>query len=88
MRGKSMNRPYDIFRKAPDGSKMWLAAVDSLREAEMYLRELQQAGPCEYYVCDLSARKVVAVIKPDSLGLTSAVPSPEESFFLETAGAA
>ncbi|MGH9401517.1 MAG: hypothetical protein ACRD2P_05360 [Terriglobia bacterium] len=85
-----MDHLYDIFRKAPDGSKTWLAAVDSLREAENYLRELGQADASEYYICDLSARQVVAVMRRDLLGFSFIpdLPGPEESVFLETAGAA
>ncbi|MGH9351717.1 MAG: hypothetical protein ACRD2G_06105 [Terriglobia bacterium] len=85
-----MDNLYDIFRKTPDGSKAWLAAVDSLREAKNYLRGLGLTDASEYYVCDLSARKVVAVMRRDLLGFTIVpdLPSSEESVFFETAGAA
>lgn len=85
-----MDNLYDIFSKAPDGTKTWLAAVDSLREAENYLRRVGQTDGSEFYVCDLSARQVVAVMRRDLLGFTVVpnLPSTEESFFFETAGAA
>lgn len=85
-----MDHLYDIFSKAPNGSKTWLASVDSLREAENYLRSLRHADSSHYYVCDLSARQVVAVMRRKLPGLSVVpfLPTPEESFFLETAGAA
>lgn len=85
-----MDHLYDIFSKEPDGSKTWLASVDSLREAENYLRSLRRPGSSQYYVCDLSARQVVAVMRRDLLGFSMVpfMPTPEESFFFETAGAA
>lgn len=85
-----MDHLYDIFRKAPDGSKTWLAAVDSLREAENYLQGIGRSDASEFYICDLSMRQVVAVMRPDLPGFSfiTDLPGPEESVFLETAGAA
>ena len=83
-----MDNVYDMFRKLPDGSKTWFAAVGGLREAEARVRELKRSEPCEYYVCDLSERRVVAVLKSNSPQFTWELPSSAESFFLRTAGAA
>ncbi|MGH9407285.1 MAG: hypothetical protein ACRD3D_15815 [Terriglobia bacterium] len=81
-----MDKLYDVFRKSPEGMKTWFASVGSLREAEACVRELRKAEPCEYYVCDLNERRVVAILRFGSPRLE--LPASSESFFFETAGAA
>jgi hypothetical protein len=56
-----MESPYDIFRKLPDGTPMWVCAVRSLEEAKSQLLELKSTTPAEYFVFDSVAKAVVAI---------------------------
>jgi hypothetical protein len=56
---------YDIFKKPPGSSMTWVCAVTSLQEARLRIQELSQMSPAEYYVCDLGAKEVLAVMTPD-----------------------
>lgn len=90
-----MEITYDVFCKHSNGAKVWLKSVGSLLEAGNYISQrIPREGESEYYVCDLSARKVVAVMKLEAGGLAALLDlaAHEKSFFdaasSATAGAA
>jgi len=45
-----MEAMFDIFATLPDGSPLWLEAVEGLEEARRRLRGLAQAGPGNYFI--------------------------------------
>jgi hypothetical protein len=55
-----MNREYDIFKKLPDGSVLWLAAITGLENAIAKLKELAASSPHEYFALHTPTKAVVA----------------------------
>lgn len=79
-----MEMTYDVFCKHSNGAKIWLKSVGSLLEAGHYLAQRTPCeGESEYYVCDLSARTVIAVMTLETGGLATLLDctAHEESFF-------
>lgn len=56
---------FDIFQRLPNGIRLWICSVSSLQEAREQLLTLQQSDPAEYYVCDLTSRKVMMAVTRD-----------------------
>ncbi len=52
---------YDVFKKLPDGSKIWMFEVAGVHEARARLEALRNSDSVQYYVCDLRAKRVVAM---------------------------
>jgi hypothetical protein len=44
------NAMYDIFMKFPDGSPLWLEAVEGLDEARKRLARLLRTSSAEYFI--------------------------------------
>ena len=40
----------DIFEKLPDGSPMWVEAVEGLDKARARVKELSQRAPADYFI--------------------------------------
>jgi hypothetical protein len=53
--------PYDIFRKLPDGTPIWIEAVASLDMAKARLSNLRDHEPGDYIVYDASHSRFIAV---------------------------
>lgn len=45
-----MTRVVDIFAKLPDGSPIWVEAVDGLENARQRVRELNRMTPRDYFL--------------------------------------
>lgn len=45
-----MTKIVDIFARLPDGSPMWIEAVDGLEKARARVRELGQTAPRDYFL--------------------------------------
>ncbi len=54
-----MKVTYDIFRRLPDGSPVWIEAVQTLEGARARLRYLLEAQPGDYFVYDLVQNKII-----------------------------
>jgi len=50
MLGVKMTRIVDIFAKLPDGSPMWIEAVEGIENARARIRELNQIAPRNYFL--------------------------------------
>ena len=48
--GVTMDRIVDIFARLPDGSPIWVEAVDSLSWARARVRELSKTAPSDYFI--------------------------------------
>jgi hypothetical protein len=56
---RTMKATYDIFKKLPTGSPIWVEAVQGLEFARARLAKLMQADPGDYLVYDLTNAKIV-----------------------------
>jgi len=45
-----MDRVVDIFARLPDGSPMWVEAVEGLSSARARVRELSRTAPRDYFI--------------------------------------
>jgi len=48
--GRLMDRIVDIFARLPDGSPIWVEAVESLSWARARVRELSKTAPSDYFI--------------------------------------
>jgi hypothetical protein len=48
---------YDIFRKLPDSSPLWIEAIEGLEQARNRLRQLSSQSPGEYLLYDTANRR-------------------------------
>ena len=54
-----MFHPLDIFKTDPDGSVLWLGAVESVVAAKLRIQRLARSSPGEYLILDqVTGRKV------------------------------
>ncbi len=54
-----MKATYDIFKKLPSGSPIWIEAVQGLELARFRLAILVQADPGDYLLYDLKNAQIV-----------------------------
>ena len=54
-----MKATYDIFKKLPSGSPIWIEAVQGLELARIRLDTLMKVDPGNYLLYDLANAKVV-----------------------------
>ena len=45
-----LTKIVDIFARLPDGSPMWIEAVDGLENARARVRQLRQISPRDYFL--------------------------------------
>jgi len=57
-----MQVPFDLLRKDPDGTFLWLEAAADLARARARLRELAARAPGEYVLFDHSSQQTVEKI--------------------------
>jgi hypothetical protein len=57
---KNMGLGYDIFRELSDGSPLWVAQADTLKEAEEKLDTLARTLPAKYFIRDASSAEIIA----------------------------
>jgi hypothetical protein len=50
---------YDIFRRLPDNSPIWVEAVEGLDQAKQRLLQLASSSPDEYVLYDSRAQKFI-----------------------------
>jgi hypothetical protein len=50
---------YDIFRKLPDDTPVWVEAVEGLEKVKQRLIDLMSVTPGNYLVCDLRLQKFI-----------------------------
>jgi hypothetical protein len=50
---------YDIFRKLPDNSPIWVEAIEGLDEAKQRLLQLSSSSPDKYVLYDSRAQKFI-----------------------------
>jgi hypothetical protein len=71
-----MEPMYDIFATLPDGSPMWLEAVEGLDHARERLDGLVRSRPGAYFIYSERTGGVVARIEGDSDDASVAAPAP------------
>ena len=71
--GDGMAPMFDIFATLPDGSPLWLEAVEGLDEARQRLSRLAQARPGIYFIYSEKTGGVVERTSDDP----DASPTPE-----------
>lgn len=54
-----MKVTYDIFKKLPSGSPIWIEAVQGLELARIRLATLVKADPGDYLLYDLTNAKII-----------------------------
>jgi hypothetical protein len=54
-----MRAKFDIFKKLPDGTPLWVEAIDGLEEARTQLSRLAASSPGEYFIYSLQNRSIV-----------------------------
>ena len=54
-----MDRIYDIFRKMPDNSPIWVESVDGLEALKERLVHLASTKPDEYLVYDHGSQRFI-----------------------------
>ena len=64
-----MQTPFDLLRRDPDGSFIWIEAAADLVLARTRLRELASRAPGEYVLFDHTSQKTIE--KVSSTKLTS-----------------
>jgi hypothetical protein len=57
-----MRTPFDLLRRDPDGSFIWLEAAADLVDARARLRELASRAPGEYVLFDHTSHETVEKI--------------------------
>lgn len=54
-----MRTPFDLLRRDPDGSFIWLEAATDLAQARTRLRELASCSPGDYVLFDHTCQETV-----------------------------
>jgi hypothetical protein len=54
-----MGRTYDIFKRTPDNSPIWVESVDGLEALKGRLMHLASTKPDEYLVYDHSTQRFI-----------------------------
>lgn len=54
-----MGRTYDIFKRTPDSSPIWVESVDGLEALKGRLMQLASTKPDDYLVYDHSAQRFI-----------------------------
>lgn len=57
-----MRTPFDLLRRDPDGSFIWLEAAADLVDARVRLRELASRVPGEYVLFDHTSHETIEKI--------------------------
>jgi hypothetical protein len=65
---------FDIFATLPDGSPLWLEAVEGLNQARERLSGLMQARPGSYFIYSEKTGGVVERVHGDSDGPPKKAP--------------
>ena len=55
---------YQIFRKVGDNTTVLIEAVKGIEEAQKRIKELNGAGPDQYFIFDSTAAKVIEPSEP------------------------
>jgi hypothetical protein len=63
-----MQTPFDLLRRDPDGSFIWLEAAADLGLARIRLRELASRTPGEYVLFDHTTQKTIEKVSQANLG--------------------
>ena len=58
---------YDIFRDEPDGSPLWVEAVEGLEHAMNRMEELASSDPSDYYLYCAQAGRIIRRLKARSV---------------------
>lgn len=62
-----MQAPFDLLRRDPDGSFIWLEAAADLVRARARLRELASRIPGEYVLFDQTRQETIEKISNDAV---------------------
>jgi hypothetical protein len=62
-----MQTPFDLLRRDPDGSFIWLEAAADLVCARARLRELASRVPGEYVLFDQTSQETIEKISNDEV---------------------
>jgi hypothetical protein len=57
---------YDIFKKMPGDSPIWIEAVEGLEQVKKRLGQLPSASPGEYLVYDPASRSFIETSGPSA----------------------
>jgi hypothetical protein len=57
-----MNWMYDIYRKLPNGGRLWVESAATLEHAKERLVSLCSSAPATYLIYDFSSGKLVEPI--------------------------
>ncbi|HEV2615513.1 MAG TPA: hypothetical protein VGU63_02760 [Candidatus Acidoferrales bacterium] len=60
----SGDHTYDIFRRLPDGTPIWVEAVKGEESARQRMASLARMNSCEYFLYDVPLNKIMASSKP------------------------
>jgi hypothetical protein len=63
-----MQTPFDLLRRDPDGSFIWLEAVADLPHARARLRELACGAPGEYVLFDHTRQETIEKVSSPNAG--------------------
>lgn len=55
-------RTFDIFRTLPDGTPLWIEAVEGIENTRNRVIELERVAPDKYRVYDSSARRFIDIL--------------------------
>jgi hypothetical protein len=72
-----MQTPFDLLRRDPDGSFIWIEAAADLVLARTRLRELASRAPGEYVLFDHTSQKTIEKVShvntrsPESVGTSN-----------------
>jgi hypothetical protein len=63
-----MRTPFDLLRRDPDGSFIWLEAAADLAQARTRLRELASRNPGDYVLFDHTRQETVEKFSSQAAG--------------------
>ena len=59
-----MKNQVDIFKKLPDGKMVWVRATESVDEAKVQLKRLEDSKPGDYFIYDNRFGGLVPSLSP------------------------
>jgi hypothetical protein len=75
-----MQTPFDLLRRDPDGSFIWLEAAADLVLARTRLRELASRAPGEYVLFDHTIQKTVEKVSNSNLSSWEGLDTSDRRF--------